>query len=359
MLYMRRLNRMIRAPTGKTAMAKVDIRGRDFIRLADFTAEEINSVIDLAMEMKKEQRSWSLSGKTVIMLFFNSSLRTRTSFEIGTYQLGAHPVVLNVGQDSWDLEWKEGIVMDGDRPEHIKDAAKVLSRYGDVICVRSFPKMKNYEDDKADPILSAFSKYSSTPLINLESAVEHPCQGLADLMTLREVFNGVTKKKKVVLSWAPHIKPLPLAVPHSFLMAAAMGGCNVTVAHPPKMELEPELVEQAKKVANAAGGKVEVTHDQAAAFDGAEVIYAKSWLSREFYGKPKEELAYRATLPSWTVTEDKMAQTSRAKFMHCLPVRRNVVVDDAVLDGEDCVVYQQAENRLHAQKALLVKLLGE
>ena len=340
-------------------MPKVDIRGRDFIRLADFTAEEINSIIDLASEMKKEQKSWSLAGKTVIMLFFNSSLRTRTSFEIGTYQLGAHPVVLNVGQDSWDLEWKEGIVMDGDRPEHIKDAAKVLSRYGDVICVRSFPKLKNYEDDKADPILSAFSKYTSTPLINLESAVEHPCQGLADLMTLREVFNGVTKKKKVVLSWAPHIKPLPLAVPHSFLMAAAMGGCNVVVAHPPKLDLEPELVEQARKVAKAAGGKVEVTNDQAAAFDGAEVIYAKSWLSREFYGKPKEEMTYRATLPSWTVTEDKMATTSRAKFMHCLPVRRNVVVDDAVLDGEDCVVYQQAENRLHAQKALLVKLLGE
>ncbi|MCC6574026.1 MAG: N-acetylornithine carbamoyltransferase [Planctomycetes bacterium] len=340
-------------------MPKIDIRGRDFLRLSDFSAEEINSIIDLAFEMKKEQSKFSIAGKTIVMLFFNSSLRTRTSFEIGAFQLGAHPVVLNIGQDSWDLEWLEGAVMDGDKPEHIKDAARVLSRYADIIAVRSFPKMGNYDDDRRDPILSAFSEYTNVPLINLESAVEHPCQGLADLMTLREVFNGVTKKKKVVLSWAPHIKPLPLAVPHSALMAMAMGGCNVVVAHPEKFDLEPEIVEQARKVAKAAGGKVEVTHDQAAALDGAEVVYGKSWLSRAFYGKPKDELAYRKTLPSWTITEKKMERTSRAKFMHCLPVRRNVVVDDAVLDGEDCVVYQQAENRLHAQKALMVKLLGE
>ncbi len=340
-------------------MPKIDIRGRDFLRLSDFSADEINSVIDLAFEMKKEQSRFSIAGKTIVMLFFNSSLRTRTSFEIGAYQLGAHPVVLNIGQDSWDLEWLEGAVMDGDKPEHIKDAARVLSRYADIMAVRSFPRMANYEEDKRDPILTAFSQHTNVPLINLESAVEHPCQGLADLMTLREIFNGVTRKKKVALSWAPHPKMLPLAVPHSFVMAAAMGGCNLVVAHPEKYDLEPELLDQARKVAAAAGGRLEVTHDQAAAFEGAEVVYGKSWLSRAFYGKPKDETAYRKTLPNWTISEKKMERTSRAKFMHCLPVRRNVVVDDAVLDGEDCVVYQQAENRLHAQKALMVKLLGE
>ncbi len=336
-----------------------DIRGRDFLHLADFEIAEINDILDLASEMKREQRHWSLKGRTVIMLFFNSSLRTRTSFEIGTEQLDAHPVVLNIGQDAWNLEWREGIVMEGDSPEHIKDAAKVLSRYGDVLAVRSFPPMKNYEQDKTDPILTSFAKYASLPLINLESAVEHPCQGLADLMTLREIFNQNTRRKKVVLTWAPHIKPLPLAVPHSFLLAGAIGGCDVTVAHPPKFDLAPEVMEQAKQIAGKSGGSVKVTHNQEEAFKGAEVIYAKSWLSREYYGNQAEEFAYRKTLPSWTVTEEKMGLTNRAKFMHCLPIRRNVVATDGVLDDDDCVIYQQAENRLHAQKALLVKLLGE
>ncbi|MCA8913382.1 MAG: N-acetylornithine carbamoyltransferase [Planctomycetes bacterium] len=336
-----------------------DIRGRDFLKLGDFETADIDEILDLAFEMKREQRQWSLKGKTVIMLFFNSSLRTRTSFEIGAAHLGAQPVVLNVGQDAWNLEWEEGTIMSGTSPEHIKDAAKVLSRYGDLLAVRSFPRMQNYEQDRMDPILSSFSKYASAPLINLESAVEHPCQGLADLMTLREVFNQNTRGKKVVLSWAPHVKPLPLAVPHSFLLAAAMGGCDITVTHPLKFELEHSVMKQAEGIAKKTGGNIQVVHDQAEAFKGAEVVYAKSWLSLEHYGKVEEEMAYRATLPNWTIDEEKMALTSRAKFMHCLPIRRNVVASDAVLDHDDCVVYQQAENRLHAQKALMVKMLGE
>ncbi|MCZ7605405.1 MAG: N-acetylornithine carbamoyltransferase [Planctomycetota bacterium] len=336
-----------------------DIRGRDFLKLADFETAEIDDILKLAFEMKREQRHWSLKGKTIIMLFFNSSLRTRTSFEIGAAQLDAQPVVLNVGQDAWNLEWQEGVIMNGNSPEHIKDAAKVLSRYGDILAVRSFPRMQSYEQDRQDPILSSFSKYASAPLINLESAVEHPCQGLADLMTLREIFNQNTRGKKVVLTWAPHVKPLPLAVPHSFLLAAAMGGCDITVAHPRKFELEEAVMQQARKIAAKTGGNVKVSHDQDEAFRGAEVVYAKSWLSLEHYGRMEEEFAYRATLPNWTVTEEKMALTSRAKFMHCLPIRRNVVATDGVLDHDDCVVYQQAENRLHAQKALLVKMLGE
>jgi N-acetylornithine carbamoyltransferase len=336
-----------------------DIRGRDFIRLADFETGDIDEILNLAFEMKREQRQWSLKGKTIIMLFFNSSLRTRTSFEIGAAQLGAQPVVLNVGQDAWNLEWEEGTVMDGSSPEHIKDAARVLSRYGDALAVRSFPRMVDYQLDRQDPILSSFSKYAAAPLINLESAAEHPCQGLADLMTLREVFNHNTAGKKVVLTWAPHVKPLPLAVPHSFLLAAAMGGCDITVTHPPQFELESGVTEQAREIASRNGGQVRLTHDQNEAFKGAEVVYAKSWLGLPFYGKAEEELAYRASLPSWTIDEDKMALTSRARFMHCLPIRRNLVATDAVLDHEDCVIYQQAENRLHAQKALMVKMLGE
>lgn len=337
-----------------------EIRGRDFIRLADFAPSEIDSVLDLALEMKREQRTWSLRGKTIILLFFNSSLRTRTSMEIGAQQLEAQPVVLNVGNDTWNLEWEEKIVMDGSSPEHIKDAARVLSRYGDCLAVRSFPKMKDYVEDQRDPILSSFQKYATAPLINLESAREHPCQGIADLMTLRELFPQGTKRKKIVLSWAPHVKPLPLAVPHSFLLAASMGGCDITIAHPPKFDLEPEVIQQAREIGIGTGATVRVTNDQDEAFEnGAEVIYAKSWLSREYYGQTGAEMEYRKALPNWTIREDLMAKTARAKFMHCLPIRRNVVATDGVLDGDDCVVYQQAENRLHAQKALLMHMLGE
>lgn len=339
-------------------MAAIDLRGRDFVRLSDFTSEEIDSIITLALEMKREQRHWSLKGKTIIQLYFNSSLRTRTSMEIGVAQLDATNVVLNVGQDAWNLEWREGVVMNGDSPEHIKEAARVLSRYGDLLAVRSFPKMKDYNEDRVDPILSAFVKYASAPIVNLESAVEHPCQGLADLMTLRELFNQNTRRKKVVLTWAPHIKPLPLAVPHSFALAAALGGCDLTIACPEKFDIEPEVQRQAETIARSNGGSVKVERDQMKAFAGAEVIYAKSWLSRDFYGDAAAEFAWRGKLPNWTVTEEKMATTSRAKFMHCLPIRRNVVATDGVLDDEDCVVYQQAENRLHAQKALLFKMLG-
>ncbi|MBK9975604.1 MAG: N-acetylornithine carbamoyltransferase [Planctomycetes bacterium] len=339
-------------------MAAMDLKGRDFVRLSDFTAEEIDSILTLAFDMKREQRQWSLKGKTIILLFFNSSLRTRTSMEIGVAQLDANAVVLNVGQDAWNLEWREGVVMDGDSPEHIKDAAKVLSRYGDIIAVRSFPKLKDYAEDRADPVMSSFVKYATAPIINLESGVEHPCQGLADLMTLREVFSHNTRRKKVVLTWAPHVKPLPLAVPHSFALATALGGCDLTIACPQEFDLEPEVVKHAQETAAKNGGSVKIERDQAKAFKGAEVIYAKSWCSRQFYGRPAEEIAFRKTLPSWMVTEEKMATTSRAKFMHCLPIRRNVVATDAVLDDEDCVVYQQAENRLHAQKALLYKMLG-
>lgn len=339
-------------------MAAIDLRGRDFVRLSDFTAEEIDSILTLAFDMKREQRQWSLKGKTIILLFFNSSLRTRTSMEIGVAQLDANAVVLNVGQDAWNLEWREGVVMDGDSPEHIKDAAKVLSRYGDIIAVRSFPKLKDYAEDRADPVMSSFVKYATAPIINLESAVEHPCQGLADLMTLREVFSHNTRRKKVVLTWAPHVKPLPLAVPHSFALAAALGGCDLTIACPEAFDLEPDVVKHAQETARKNGGSVKYERDQAKAFQGAEVVYAKSWCSRQFYGKPADEIAFRKTLPSWMVTEEKMATTTRAKFMHCLPIRRNVVATDAVLDDEDCVVYQQAENRLHAQKALLYRMLG-
>ena len=339
-------------------MAAIDLRGRDFVRLADFTAEEIDSILELAFEMKREQRHWSLKGKTVIQLYFDSSLRTRTSMEIAAAQLDATSVVLNIGQDAWNLEWREGVIMDGESPEHIKEAARVLSRYGDLLAVRSFPKLKDYKEDSEDPVLSAFVKYASAPVVNLESAIEHPCQGLADLMTLREVFSQLTRRKKVVLTWAPHVKPLPLAVPHSFSIAAAMGGCDLTIACPEKFDIEPAVMAQAQTIAGKTGGSVKVERDQMKAFAGAEVIYAKSWLSRDFYGRPAEEFAYRGKLPSWTVTEEKMARTSRAKFMHCLPIRRNVVATDGVLDDEDCVVYQQAENRLHAQKAMLFKMLG-
>ena len=335
------------------------LRGRDFIRLSDLSAHEVDALIRLAFEMKQEQKVYSVPNKTLIMLFFNYSLRTRASFEIGARQLGINSVIVNPQAEGWKLEWREGVAMLGEEVEHAKDAAKVLSRYGDAIALRTYPPMLNLEDDRKDPLIDVFRKYASVPVINLESAQAHPCQGLADLMTLRELFPAGVKGKKVTLAWAPHPKPLTQSVSNSFVEAAALDGANIVVTHPPGYDLDSSVLKAARKNAEARGGSLTVTNDRDAAFDGAVVVYGKSWVSTAHYGLWERETKEREKFGDrWRITSECMARTHRAKFMHPLPIRRNVVCDDDVVDGPDCVVYQQSENRLHVQKALMVGLLS-
>lgn len=323
------------------------------------TRERLEQLIESAMRFKSEDDvSQPLAGKSVALVFFNPSLRTRASMQVGIYELGGNPVVLEPGGTSWTLEHREGAVMDGDKTEHVAEFVRVLERYCVAIGVRTFAALKDWPEERTDPVLNAFARYASVPIINLESAMHHPCQSLADMMTIREKLG--TGKKRVVLTWAWHPKALPMAVPNSFALAASQMGHDLVIANPVGYDLDEELIETSRQIAEDARGSLEVTNDIDAAFDGAEVIYAKSWGAKRFYGNTDQDLATRAQYRAkWIVDETKMAHTNDAIFMHCLPVRRNVIVTDGVIDSPASVVIDVAENRLHVQKAILASLLGD
>lgn len=308
---------------------------RHFISTTEWSTDDLTAILDRA----KAEHGKPLKGKSIGLLFFNPSLRTRVSFEVGIRQLGGQPVVLAMGKDTWKIETGDGVVMDQDKAEHVKDAVRVLCRYVDALCVRAFPGMESLEEDLADSVIEQFRKYSDKPVINMESAMWHPCQAMADMLTIREKCGGF-QGKKVVLTWAYHPKPLPTAVPNSFAAAAQQFGCDVVVASPPGYALP-----------KGPG----TTDDLEAALAGADVVYAKSWGCLKYYGRWDEEKKHREQYRDWIVDEKKMALTNDATFMHCLPVRRNVVATDGVLDAS--AIYDQAENRLHVQKAILEALV--
>lgn len=331
---------------------------RDFITTADWPTEELVALIDSAMQIKQGRNpARTLAGRSVALVFFNPSLRTRASMQVGIYELGGNAVVLEPGGTSWTLEHRDGAVMDADKTEHVVEFVRVLGRYCAAIGVRTFAALKNWDEERTDPVLKAFTKYAEVPVINLESAMQHPCQALADMMTIRERLGP--DPRRVVLTWAWHPRALPMAVPNSFALAAAQLGHEVTIAHPPGYELDDELLADIRRQAAGAGGSLRTTNDMDEAFAGAEVIYAKSWGSKRFYGNPEADIAGRAQYrDKWIVDEPKMARTNNALFMHCLPVRRNVIVTDGVIDSPRSVVIDEAENRLHVQKAIMARLLN-
>jgi len=330
---------------------------RDFLTTADLSRLQIEELIQAAIAFKKgSSHSKPLNGKSVALVFFNPSLRTRASMQVGIYELGGNAVVLEPGGTSWTLEHREGAIMDADKTEHIAEFVRVLGRYCVAIGVRTFAALKDWENERLDPVLNAFAKYSEVPIINLESAMHHPCQAMADMMTIREKLGE--GRKKVLLTWAWHPKPLPMAVPNSFALAAAQMGHELLIAHPRQYELDDNLMEQLRQTAATAGGSVTTTNDVGEALDRVEVVYAKSWGSKDFYGSPEKDLAEREQYRGkWMVDEPRMARTNKAIFMHCLPVRRNVIVSDGVLDSAASVVIDEAENRLHVQKAILGRLI--
>ena len=317
---------------------------------------DLNALIESALRFKRgDDRSRPLDGKSVALVFFNPSLRTRASMQVGVYELGGNAVVLEPGGTSWTLEHRAGAVMDGDKTEHVAEFVRVLERYCVAIGVRTFAALKDWAEERTDPILNSFARYASVPIINLESAMHHPCQSLADMMTIREKLGA--GRKRVVLTWAWHPKLLPMAVPNSFALAAAQMGHDLVIAHPPGYDLDEELIEDSRKVAADAGGSLTISNDMDTAFTGAEVIYAKSWGAKQFYGRDEQDTITRAQYRNkWIVNERRMAQTDDAIFMHCLPVRRNVIVTDVVIDSPSSVVIDEAENRLHIQKAVIAEL---
>lgn len=324
---------------------------------------EILQLLDHADQLKHGdcESGTALAGRVLGLVFFNPSLRTRTSFEVAMLKHGGHALTIEPGKGAWAMETERGVVMDGDRAEHLIEAARVLGRYVDALGVRAFPSVPSWQHARRDAVIYGFAEHAGVPVINLESARRHPCQGLADAMTIRERLGGETSGRRFVLSWAWHPRALPTAVPVSAAIAAARLGMQVTIAHPPGFELDPDDQVAIQTVAARAGGAVETTNDLHAAVDGADVVYAKSWGSLLHFGDPDAECALRAPYKNWLINQSLMQRTrdGQAAFMHCLPVRRGVVVSDAVMDGQWSIVVQQAENRLHVQRALLLHLLED
>lgn len=329
---------------------------RDLLSAADLEPEQLENLLELSARMKGKRPGHLLAGKTLGMLFFDRSLRTRVSFEVAMVQLGGHCVNIFADREIYDLEPNEQVVMDGAAEEHVKDAARTLSRYVDALGVRHVSMRGPWDRDRQDLLLKSYAKHASIPIINLESAMEHPCQAIADLLTIRE--NLVTLQgRKLTLAWSNHPDPKSMGVSHSVVTMAAGLGMDVTIAHPLGFELDHEVLAHAGKLAEQSGGGVRVLNDLESAADGAEILYARSWGSLKYWGDADREAMVKRSLQSWRIDRKLMARTANALFMHPLPVRRNVVATDNVLDGERSVIYQQAENRMHVQKALLVELL--
>lgn len=328
-----------------------------FLDLADFSREGVLDLLALAQSLQDKPQPQALAGKILGLLFFNNSLRTLSSFQAGMARLGGSSFVITPGQGTYLVETKLNAVMDGNAAEHIREAIPVLASYCDVLGVRAFADGKNLQQDLDESLFRVIDSLCEKPMINLESAITHPCQSLADWRTLDEV--GVPRRAKFVLSWAYHPRPLPLAVPSSTLHMAAMRGMEVVVARPDGYALPKALMDKARAAAETAGGSVTETHDRGAALRGAHVVYAKEWGATERYGDVAADAQLRAGLSDWCVRESWFADAvPDAKLMHCLPVRRNVAVADEVLDGPRALVKREAFNRMVVQMAVLHRMLA-
>jgi len=298
--------------------------------------KNIEHTVQEAFQLKNNPHQFKNLGKykTLVMLFFNSSLRTRLSTEKAAKSLGMDVMVLNIN-DCWNLEYDNGTIMNLAKAEHIKEAANVISQYGDVIAIRAFPTLTNKEKDETEQVLHSFVKYASVPIVNMESATAHPLQALADAITISEL--KTTSKPKVVLTWAPHPKALPHAVANSFIKIMKEIDVDLLITHPKHYELNSNITQD-----------VPISYNQEEALKDADFVYAKNWSNYHDYGK------ILSVDENWMLTNEKLGN---AKFMHCLPVRRNVVVEDAVLDGENSLVIEQANNRTYAAQIVLKNIL--
>ncbi len=310
----------------------------NYLSISDI--DNLNEWVNDAIEIKKDPFKFQTLGKnkTIGLLFFNNSLRTRLSTQKAALNLGMNTVVMNFGSESWSLEFEDGTVMDKGKSEHVKEAARVISLFCDVIAIRAFATLTNKEKDKAEEVLNSFVKYASVPIVNMECSVGHPLQALADAITLHE--NSPIHKPKIVLSWAPHPKALSHAVANSFVEMMHNQDANFVITHPEGYELDNEITKETP-----------IEYDQNKAFENADFIYVKNWSSFNDYGKVLSQDN------NWMITREKMERTNKAKFMHCLPVRRNVVVTDAVLDSENSLVIEQANNRTYSAQIVLKKIL--
>jgi N-acetylornithine carbamoyltransferase len=328
-----------------------------FNDLADFSFEEVTSLLELAARLDREPEPRALDGKVLALLFLNPSLRTMSSFQAAMIRLGGGAFVISPEMSIHGLETRPGIVMDGAAAEHIREAVPVIASYGDALGIRAFAQRRSLADDLADKEFEELVALTDKPVINMESAINHPCQSLADWKTMDDLMIP-RQGGRFVLSWAYHPRPLPLAVPAATVHMAAMRGMDVVVNRPPGFELPESIMRKAREAATLSGGQVIETTDRREAMEGAHVIYAKSWTSTKHYGDQLGDQKLREELVSWCVDEPWFANARPdCKFMHCLPVRRGVVVAVRILDGPRSVVIQEARNRMVVQMAVLYRML--
>ena len=336
-------------PNQKSLLQKTSKENRslNFISVKDIS--DINGMVVKALNYKANPFLDRCLGadKRVGLLFLNPSLRTRLSTQLAATNLGMETIVFNVDKEGWALEFEEGAIMSGTTVEHVKDAAPILGQYFDLLCIRTFPSLKNREDDYSELVINSFVQYAGIPIVSMESATLHPLQSLTDIITIQENLNKfplVEKRKpKVVLTWAPHVKPLPQCVANSFAeWITAWGEAEFVVTHPEDYELSSAYTKGAT-----------ILHDQDAALKGADFVYVKNWSTYTDYGK------IYSNDPAWMLTQEKLNLTNSAKVMHCLPVRRNVELSDEILDSSNSIVTQQAGNRVWAAQAVLSELLNQ
>jgi N-acetylornithine carbamoyltransferase len=329
-----------------------------FNDLAELEPAQVESLLKLARRLQDSPEPRALEGKVLALLFLSPSLRTLSSFQAAMARLGGGAFVISPDMSIHGLETRDGIVMDGVAAEHLREAIPVISSYGDALGIRAFAARENLEDDLADRQFGRMRELVKVPLINMESAIQHPCQSLADWKTLDEL-NVPRQGGKFVLSWSWHPKALPLAVPSATLHMAAMRGMDVTVVRPDGFGLPSAIMDKARQAAAASGGSVTETSDRRQAYEGAHIIYAKEWSSTQHYGDRVADQKLRENLQDWIVDEPSFANARPdARFMHCLPVRRGVAVTDRILDGPRSVVIQEAQNRMWGQMAVLYQMIG-
>ncbi len=308
---------------------------KNYLSIKDIS--DLNQWVKEAIELKKQPLLFNNLGKdkTIGLLFFNSSLRTRLSTHKAALNLGMNVMVMNIGKDGWILDFEDGSVMDHHSAEHVKEAAQVVAQYCDIIAVRAFASLQNRDEDEAELVLKGFTRYAGVPIVNMESSIHHPLQALADAITIEE--HKKSDRPKVVLSWAPHPKPLPHAVANSFVEMMQKTSSDFVITHPEGYDLDPRITKNAT-----------IEYDQKKALENADFVYVKNWSSYQDYGKVLSKAK------EWMMTREKLGN---AQFMHCLPVRRNVVVEDAVLDSSQSLVLDQASNRTFSAQLVLKKLL--
>jgi N-acetylornithine carbamoyltransferase len=329
-----------------------------FLDLADLGIDEVQDLLALSRHLESHPEPRALAGKVLGLVFLNPSLRTLASFQAGMSRLGGSSFVITPGQGTWQLETRAGAVMNGAAAEHVREGIPVLASYADALGIRAFAEGKDLAADLAETAFASMAEVCDKPLVNLESAMNHPCQALADWRTLEDL--AVPRRGKFVLSWVYHPRALPLAVPAAAVHMAAMRGMEVVVLRPEGYALPPAIMARARAAAGAAGGSVRETTDRREALAGAHVLYAKEWGSTAHYGDPEGDARLRGGLTDWCVRPDWFDGTdAECRFMHCLPVRRNVAVADAVLDGPRSVVQHEAHHRMTVQMAVLHRLLKE